>query len=40
MFGNVLEPDSEIRWLLENKRVFVLKEQLGTEPAFFYFFDD
>lgn len=29
----------EIRWLLENKRVYVLKEELGTEPAFFYFFD-
>ena len=24
--------------LLENKRVFLLKEELGTKPAFFYFF--
>ncbi len=40
VFGNILDPDSEIRWLLNNKRVFILKEQLGTEPAFFYFFDD
>jgi Fe-S-cluster-containing dehydrogenase component len=24
---------SEIRWVLENKRVFVLKEELGTRPA-------
>ncbi len=39
VFGNILDPDSEIRWILENKRVFVLKEELGTEPAFFYFFD-
>lgn len=39
VFGNLLDPDSEIRWVLENKRVFVLKEELGTEPRFFYFFD-
>jgi len=39
VFGNILDPDSEIRWVLENKRVFVLKEELGTKPSFFYFFD-
>jgi Fe-S-cluster-containing dehydrogenase component len=39
VFGNMLDPDSEIRWVLENKRVFVLKEDLGTQPRFFYFFD-
>ncbi|HET9932081.1 MAG TPA: 4Fe-4S dicluster domain-containing protein [Polyangiaceae bacterium] len=39
VFGNLLDPDSEIRWVLANKRVFVLKEELGTEPRFFYFFD-
>lgn len=39
VFGNVLDPDSEIRWVLENKRVYVLKEDLGTLPSFFYFFD-
>jgi len=39
VFGNVLDPASEIRWVLENKRVFVLKEELGTKPRFFYFFD-
>jgi molybdopterin-containing oxidoreductase family iron-sulfur binding subunit len=39
VFGNVLDADSEIRWVLENKRVFVLKEELGTRPRFFYFFD-
>lgn len=39
VFGNVLDPESDIRWVLENKRVFVLKEDLGTKPRFFYFFD-
>ncbi len=39
VFGNVLDPESEIRWVLENKRVFVLKEELGTKPRFYYFFD-
>jgi Fe-S-cluster-containing dehydrogenase component len=39
VFGNLLDPDSEIRWVLDNKRVFVLKEELGTRPRFFYFFD-
>lgn len=40
VFGNALDPESEIRWVLENKRVFVLKEHLGTKPRFFYFFDE
>ena len=39
VFGNILDPESNIRWILDNKRVFVLKEELGTQPAFFYFFD-
>jgi len=39
VFGNLLDPNSDIRWVLENKRVFVLKEELGTNPRFFYFFD-
>lgn len=39
VFGNLLDPDSEIRWVLENKRVFRLKEELGTEPRFWYFMD-
>jgi len=37
-FGNLLDPDSEIRYLIENKRVFRLKEDLNTEPKFYYFF--
>ena len=40
VFGNFLDPNSEIRWVIENKRVFVLKEELGTKPRFFYFFDE
>lgn len=39
VFGNVLDRKSEIRWVLDNKRVFVLKEELGTKPRFYYFFD-
>ncbi|RMG18015.1 MAG: 4Fe-4S dicluster domain-containing protein [Planctomycetota bacterium] len=40
VFGNLQDPSSEIRWVLENKRVYVLKEDLGTRPKFFYFFDE
>ncbi|HET9953697.1 MAG TPA: 4Fe-4S dicluster domain-containing protein [Polyangiaceae bacterium] len=39
VFGNLKDPNSEIRWVLNNKRVFVLKEELGTLPRFYYFFD-
>ena len=39
VFGNLLDPDSEIRYVLEHKRVYVLKEELGTKPRFFYYFD-
>jgi Fe-S-cluster-containing dehydrogenase component len=39
VFGNLLDPDSEIRWVIENKKVFRLKEDLGTEPKFWYFMD-
>lgn len=39
VFGNILDPDSEIRWILDNKRVYVLKEELGAKPSFFYYFD-
>ena len=37
-FGNLLDPESEIRYCLENKRIFKLKEDLNTHPKFFYFF--
>lgn len=39
IFGNLLDPASEIRYVLENKAVFRLKEELGTEPKFWYFRD-
>ncbi|HSL23958.1 MAG TPA: 4Fe-4S dicluster domain-containing protein [Vicinamibacterales bacterium] len=37
-FGNLLDPDSEIRYIIEHKRVLVLKEELNTMPKFFYFY--
>jgi molybdopterin-containing oxidoreductase family iron-sulfur binding subunit len=37
-FGNMLDPDSEIRYVLENKKVFVLKSELNTRPRFYYFY--
>jgi molybdopterin-containing oxidoreductase family iron-sulfur binding subunit len=37
-FGNLLDKDSEIRYIIEHKRVLVLKEDLNTVPRFFYFY--
>jgi molybdopterin-containing oxidoreductase family iron-sulfur binding subunit len=37
-FGNLLDKDSEIRYIIEHKRVLVLKEELNTAPRFFYFY--
>jgi len=37
-FGNLLDPASEIRYIIEKKRVLVLKEDLNTVPRFFYFY--
>lgn len=39
VFGNLLDPDSEIRFVLKNKKVFRMKEDLGTDPKFWYFID-
>ncbi|MCX6867119.1 MAG: 4Fe-4S dicluster domain-containing protein [Verrucomicrobia bacterium] len=39
VFGNMLDPDSEIHYILNNKRVYILKEDVGTQPRFYYFFD-
>ncbi|MDH5751452.1 MAG: 4Fe-4S dicluster domain-containing protein [Deltaproteobacteria bacterium] len=39
IFGNLLDPHSEIRKVLEKKKVFRLKEELGTLPKIWYFFD-
>lgn len=38
-FGNLLDADGDIRYIIENKRVYILKEELGTIPSFYYFFD-
>jgi Fe-S-cluster-containing dehydrogenase component len=37
-FGNLLDPNSEIRYAIQHKRVFRLKEDLNTYPKFYYFF--
>jgi molybdopterin-containing oxidoreductase family iron-sulfur binding subunit len=37
-FGNLLDEEGEMRYLLKEKRVFVLKEDLNTQPKFFYFY--
>jgi len=39
IFGNLLDPESEIRYVLEHKQVFRLKEEAGCEPKFWYYFD-
>jgi molybdopterin-containing oxidoreductase family iron-sulfur binding subunit len=39
VFGNLRDPDSEINYILNHKRVYVLKEDVGTLPRFYYFFD-
>ena len=38
-FGNLLDPKSEIRKIIDTKKVFRLKEELGTEPKFWYYMD-
>ncbi len=39
VFGSLLDPNSEISYILKNKRVYILKEDVGTQPRFYYFFD-
>ncbi|MCL7488954.1 MAG: 4Fe-4S dicluster domain-containing protein [Desulfobulbaceae bacterium] len=39
VFGNLLDPYSEIRYVLKHKKVFRMKEELGTDPKFWYFID-
>jgi molybdopterin-containing oxidoreductase family iron-sulfur binding subunit len=38
-FGNLLDTKSVIRHILREKRVYVLKEEVGTRPKFYYWFD-
>lgn len=37
-FGNLKDPESEVRKIIERERVYVLKEDLGTVPKFYYVF--
>ena len=37
-FGNLLDESDEMRYLMREKRVFVLKEELNTRPRFYYFY--
>lgn len=37
-FGNLLDPEGELRYILDHKRVLVLKDELNTKPKFFYYF--
>ncbi len=39
-FGNVLDPESDVAYILREKRIFILKEEVGTLPRFFYYFDE
>jgi molybdopterin-containing oxidoreductase family iron-sulfur binding subunit len=39
IFGNMLDPQSEISYILRNREVYVLKEDAGTVPRFFYYFE-
>ena len=39
VFGNLLDPNSEISRILREKTVFRLKEDLNTEPKFWYYTD-
>ena len=39
VFGNLRDPESELRKILATKRVYILKEEAGTIPRFFYYFD-
>jgi molybdopterin-containing oxidoreductase family iron-sulfur binding subunit len=36
-FGNLLDAKSEVRAVLDTQRVFVLKQELDTQPKFFYY---
>lgn len=38
-FGNLLDPESEVRRVLDRKRVFRMKVDQNTYPKFFYFMD-
>ena len=37
-FGNLRDPNSEVRKIIEQERVYILKEELGTIPQLYYVF--
>ena len=37
--GGLQCADSVIRRIIDNKRIYILKEEVGTDPSFYYFFD-
>jgi molybdopterin-containing oxidoreductase family iron-sulfur binding subunit len=39
VFGNLLDPNSELSMILRNKTVFRLKEDLNTDPKFWFYTD-
>jgi len=39
VFGNLRDPKSPINHILNNKRVYIFKEEAGTIPRFYYCFD-
>ena len=39
VFGNITDADSEVGQIIREKRIYVLKEEVGTMPRFYYFFD-
>lgn len=36
-FGNLLDPESDVRKIIATKKVFRFKEEMGTYPKFFYY---
>lgn len=38
-FGNLLDPGGEITNIIRDKRIFILKQEKGTVPRFYYYFD-
>ncbi|MBI2432398.1 MAG: 4Fe-4S dicluster domain-containing protein [Candidatus Hydrogenedentes bacterium] len=40
IFGNILDPEGKIQFILKNKRVYILKAEAKTIPRFYYFFDN
>lgn len=39
VFGNILDPNGRIQYILKNKRVYILKAEAHTFPRFYYFFE-